>query len=351
MILRAMNRLSAFFLFFFLLLPAAWAQYGSSIEGVITDQTGAAVNGAKVTATNNATGVAREAATDAAGLYRIGGLPPGTYNVVTEAATFRPETTPNVVIAAEGVRGLNISLQPGQAQEAVTVTAETQLLETENASVAGTITSEQVVDLPEFGRDPYNLIRLTPGVFADSARSANGNSQGIPQQVGPGGSNSQIFQTENQVQAIADGQRVSANDYTLDGVSINSLEWGGAAVVTPNPESVAEVTIASNSYSAADGRNSGAQVKVISNSGTNNFHGSAFAKFNDKGLNAFNKFEGPTNVPLSEIPCEGGTPSQFKLFAKECPGRVDQKYRDYAGSIGGPILKDKLFLCWCDHKR
>jgi hypothetical protein len=341
--LRVANRLAILALFF-LFLPTAWGQYGSSLQGVITDQTGAAVNGAKVTATNNATGVAREAATDAAGLYRISGLPPGTYNVVTEAATFRSETTPNVVIAAEGVRGLNISLQPGQAQEAVTVTAETQLLETENASVAGTITSQQVVDLPEFGRDPYNLIRLTPGVFADSARSANGNSQGIPQQVGPGGSNSQIFQTENQVQAIADGQRVSANDYTLDGVSINSLEWGGAAVVTPNPESVAEVTIASNSYSAADGRNSGAQVKVISKSGTNNFHGSAFAKFNDKGLNAFNKFEGPTNLPATNLTCEAGTSSQFKLFARECPGRVDQKYRDYAGSIGGPILKDKLFF-------
>lgn len=341
--LRVVVRL-CLLLIIFSLLPAAWAQYGSSLEGVVTDQTGAAVSGAKVTATNTATGVARDTTSDAAGFYRISALQPGTYTVSATAATFRVATTPNVVVAAEGVRGFNIALQPGQAAEAVTVTAETQLLETESASVQGTITAQQVVDLPEFGRDPYNLVRITPGVFADSARQANGNSQAIPQQVGPGGSNSQIFQTENQVQAVADGQRVSANNYILDGVSVNSLEWGGAAVVTPNPESIAEVTVDSNSYSASDGRNSGAQVKVISKNGTNKFHGSAFAKFNDKGLNAFNKFEGPTNQPGTLLTCEAGTSSQFKLFARECPGRVDQRYRDYAGSIGGPILKDKLFF-------
>ena len=188
------------------------------------------------------------------------------------------------------------------------------------------------------------LLRLSPGVFADSSRQGNGNSQGIPQQVGPGGSNSQIFQTENQVQAIADGQRVSANNFILDGVSVNSLEWGGAAVVTPNQESVQEVSVASNSYSAQDGRNSGAQVKVISKNGTNNLHGSAFFKLNDKGLNAFNKFYGANNVALSQITCETGTPSQFTITANHCPDRTDQKYRDYAGSIGGPIIKNRLFF-------
>jgi hypothetical protein len=340
---RVVNRLIALSLFFFF-LPIAWGQYGSSLQGVVTDQTGAAVSGAKVTATNEATGVIRDAQTDNAGFYRISGLPPGSYTVSAEAASFKAQTTPNVVVAAEGVRGLNLSLQPGPAQESVTVLAGTEQLQTENASVSGEFTAQQVTDLPEFGRDPYQLVRLTPGVFADASRAANGNSQAIPQQVGPGGSNSQIFQTENQVQAIADGERVSANDYMLDGVSVNSLEWGGAAVVTPNPESVAEVTVGSNSYSAQDGRNSGAQVKVITKGGTNNLHGSAFVKFNDKGLNAFNKFEGPTNLPASQLTCEAGTSSQFKLFARECPGRVDQKYRDYAGSIGGPILKDKLFF-------
>lgn len=327
-----------------ILVPNAWGQYGSSLEGVVADQSGAAVSDAKVTATNQATGVARDTQTNTSGFYRITGLPPGIYTVIAEAPTFKSQTTTNVAISAEAVRGLNLSLQPGPAQESVTVTGATTALETENANIAGTITAQEITDLPEFGRDPYNLLRLTPGVFADASRQANGNSQVIPQQVGPGGSNSQIFQTENQVQAIADGQRVSANDYVLDGVSVNSLEWGGAAVITPNEESVQEITVESNTYSAQDGRNSGAQVKVISKSGTNNFHGSALIKFNDKGLNAYNKFEGPNNIKLSEQTCEAGTPSQFKIFAAQCPGRVDQKYRDFAGSIGGPILKDRLFF-------
>ncbi len=291
----------------FMAASGAWAQYGASIQGTILDKSGAAVAGAQVTVTNQATGVSRNTVSGDSGFYRIPSLTPGAYRVDVEAATFKKQTTPDVTVAAEATKGLDVTLEPGPAQESVTVNESVVDLQTENASIGGTITSQQIVNLPEFGRDPYELLRLTPGVFADSARQGNGNSSPIPQQVGPGGSNSQIFQTENQVQAIADGQRVTANNFILDGVSVNSLEWGGAAVVTPNQESVDEVSVAANSYSAQDGRNSGAQVKIISKSGTNDWHGSAFVKFNDKGLNAFNKFYGPTNVSLSPITCETGT--------------------------------------------
>ena len=327
----------------FLATSCAWAQYGASIQGTVLDKSGATVAGAKVTVTNQATGVSRNTVSGDSGFYRIPGLTPGAYKVDVEAATFKKQTTPNVIVAAETTKGLDVMLEPGPTQESVTVNESVADLQTENANIGTTIGSQQIVNLPEFGRDPYELLRLTPGVFADSARQNNGNSQAIPQQVGPGGSNSQIFQTENQVQAIADGQRVSANNFILDGVSVNSLEWGGAAVITPNQESVDEVSVSSNSYSAQDGRNSGAQVKIISKSGTNDWHGSAFFKLNDKGLNSFNRYYGPTNVPLNQITCETGTPSQFKITASHCPTRVDQKYRDYAGSFGGPIIKNKLF--------
>ncbi len=322
----------------------AWAQYGAGIQGTVKDSSGAAVAGAKVTVTNQATGVSHDTLTSDSGFYRIPGLTPGRYKVEVEAASFKTETTADVDVAAEAIRGLDVTVHAGSAQEVVQVSGDVESLQTENASVTGTITAQQVVDLPQFGRDPYELIRLAPGVFADASRQGNGNSQAFPQQVGPGGSNSQIFQTENQVQAIADGQRVSANNFILDGVSVNSLEWGGAAVVTPNQESVQEVSIAANSYSAQDGRNSGAQVKVISQSGTNRLHGSAFFKLNDKGLNAFNKFYGPTTGTLSQITCETATPSQFTITASHCPDRVDQRYRDYAGSFGGPIVRNKLFF-------
>jgi hypothetical protein len=338
-------RLRILFVFvsFFSFLPLSFAQYGAGIQGTVTDKSGAIVAGANVTVTNEATGVSRNAVTTGSGFYSITGLAPGNYTVNIDAPSFKKSANPHVAVAAEAVRGFNVVLDTGSNQETVTVTAAPGGLQTENANVGTTISAQQVTNLPQFGRDPYQLVRLTPGVFADSSRQGNGNSLAIPQQVGPGGSNSEIFQTENQVQAIANGQRVTANDFLLDGVSVNSLDWGGAAVVTPNPESIQEISVASDSYSAQDGRNSGAQVKVISKNGTNDLHGSAFAKFNDKGLNAFNKFYGPS-AGASNITCEGGTPSEFTTFASHCPTRVDQKYRDFAGSIGGPIIKDKLFF-------
>lgn len=327
------------------LSSSALAQYGASLQGTVMDKSGAVVAGATVTVTNQATSVSHSAVTADSGFYRITGLPPGTYAVAVEAGSFKKSTTPNVQVTAEVVNAANVTLEAGSASESVTVSATAgEELQTEGASVTGTITAQQIIELPDYGRDPYELIRLAPGIFSDASRQGNGNALAIPQQNGPGGSNSQIFQTENQVQAIADGQRVSANNYMLDGVSVNSLEWGGAAVVTPNQESVQEVSVGSNSYSAQDGRNSGAQVKVISKNGTNKLHGSGFFKINDKGLNAFNKYYGPTNVTASPIICETGTPSQFTITASHCPDRVDQKYRDFAGSIGGPIIKDKLFF-------
>src|SRR5690606_30847206 len=127
-------------------------------------------------------------------------------------------------------------------------------------------------------------------------RSGQGGSVGLPNTTGPGGSNASIFQTENQVPISANGQRLSNNNFQIDGVSVNSLGWGGSAVVTPNQESVKQMTVRANTYSAEYGRNSGAQIEVVSQNGTNQFHGSAFFKYNDPGLNAFNRYGG-VNAP------------------------------------------------------
>src|SRR5258708_39307313 len=105
---------------------------------------------------------------------------------------------------------------------------------------------------------------MAPGVFGDNARQGNGNSFALPQQVGPGQSNNSIFQTENQVQIVANGQRVTANNYSLDGVSVNSLSNGGAAAVTPNQESVEQIIVTSASYNAQPWRHSRAPIEVIS---------------------------------------------------------------------------------------
>jgi len=309
--------------FILALATAASAQLNAGIQGTVTDSTGAAVNGASVSVTNQATGVTSTTVTGDTGFYRVPGLPPGQYTVKIAAATFKTYQAKDVAVAAEQIRGFNAQLSPGPATESITVTGAAPALQTENATISSTLTSQQLLRLPDYGRDPYELLRLAPGIFGDGARDGSGNAIGFVNGPGPGGSNSSIFQTENQVQISANGQRVSANNFTIDGTSVNSQTWGGAAIVTPNQESVQEVVVLSNAYSAEDGRNSGAQVKVVSKSGTNAFHGSGFFKYDEPGLNAYQKWGGPNG---------------------EAPQRVNNKLRQFGGSIGGPILKDKLFF-------
>jgi len=272
------------------LAVSAHAQYKAGIQGTIQDKSGAAVSAAKVTLANQTTGIQHEAVSGDTGFYRFTELPPGTYTLTVEVTGFKKKEIKNLIVNADQVRGVDVTLEVGEVSASVTVNGDNLTnLQTEDASISGTINNKQIDNLPAFGRDPYQLLRLAPGVFGDDARAANGNSQNLPLQQGPGGSNSQIFQIENQVQIVADGQRVSANNYMIDGVSANSLGWGGAAVITPNLESVNEIQVLSSTYSAEDGRNSGAQVKVTSKSGTNTYHGGGFFKLDSPGLNAFNK--------------------------------------------------------------
>ncbi|HEY6253395.1 MAG TPA: TonB-dependent receptor, partial [Candidatus Angelobacter sp.] len=316
----------ALFLLLAFSLPVS-AQYGAGIQGTVTDQTGAAVKGAGVTATNQATGVSSSTTSNDTGFYAVQFLPPGKYTVDVDAASFKKSSVHDVAVEAETPRGLNIVLKPGPAQESVTVTAETAPIQTENGSVSGNIEAQQVEQLPSFGRDPYELLRLAPGVFGDAARSSDAKSTFLPNTTGVGGSNNSLYQVENQPQIIANGQRVTENNFMIDGVDVNSLTNAGAAVVTPSEESVASITVLSGSYSAEDGRNSGAQIKVVSKTGTDVFHGSGFSKYDEPGLNAFNNF--------------GGFQGNF-LHAPDV--RVENKARNYGGRIGGPIHKNKLFF-------
>jgi outer membrane receptor protein involved in Fe transport len=314
--------------------PAS-AQYNAQLQGTVTDTSGAAIPGAKITLKDQATGVERDTTTDAAGVYHFVQIPPGTYTVAAESKGFKTNVTQNVSVEAELPRGLDIQLALGEVAESVTVNGSViPALRTEDASISGTLTTQDVERLPQIARDPYELVNLAPGVFGDNARNGSGLSVGFPNgpginngSGGPGGSNTAIFQTENQISISANGQRITSNDYMVDGVSVNSLQWGGAAVVTPSPDSVQEITVLSNDYDASDGRNAGAHIKVITKSGTDKFHGSGFFQYEEPGLNAYNKFGGYN-------PGVG--------FAPDI--RDDDAFRQFGGSLGGPILKDKLFF-------
>lgn len=315
------------------LIQTVSAQFKAGIQGTVTDNIGAIVANATVTLTNKETNQSQQTITNESGFYRFNGLAPGNYKITVAQTNFKQTAIESYAITGETLQGLDITLEAGGVSETVTITDEAQPLRTEDANIDNTLSNKEILRLPQVGRDPYELARLTPGVFGDGARSGSGASSGFPNSTGPGGSNNSIFQTENQVPISANGQRVSANSFQIDGVSVNSQTNGGGAVITPSQEAVKEVTITSSSYSAEDGRNSGATIKVVSQNGTNDYRGSAFFKYNEPGLNAFNRFPGN-------------------------PERVNQKLRQYGGSFGGPLPffnfgeggpvfingKDKLFF-------
>jgi hypothetical protein len=303
---------------------SAHAQFNASLSGTVQDSTQAVIPNAKVTLSNDDTHATKTVVSGPAGTYQFGELPPGNYTVTTGANGFQQSTVSHVAIAAETPRTLDITMQSGSETQTVNVNADlVPLLQSSDASIGTTIGAAEIQRLPVFGANPYELLRTAPGITGDSARAGNGNANFLPNGAGPGGSSSGIYQTENQTQISADGQRVSDNNYMIDGVSVDSLSHGGAAVVTPNTEAVNSLVVISTSYDAGDGRNSGAQIKAVTKSGTNELHGSLFFLYDEPGLNSYNKWGGPTNGPRL---------------------RVSNKQRTYAASIGGPIVKDKLFL-------
>ena len=315
----ALGRFLGSLLLIFCFAAIADAQFRAAFQGAVTDASGAVVAGATVTLVNNETGRSQQIVTSDNGLYRFSSLAPGSYKLTIEQAGFQTKTVENLDLAAEITQGVDVVLETAGVNATVTITDDAPSLETENANVQRSISTQEIRDLPQAGRNPYELLRLTPGVFGDGARSGTGQAVNLPNSPGPGGSNSSIFQSENQVPISASGQRVTANNFQVDGVSVNSLQFGGAAVLTPNQESVKEVVVSSSSYSAEDGRNSGAQVKVVSQNGTNNFHGSAFFKYNDPGFNAFNQFFGNS-------------------VRRATPTRVENRDKNYGGSFGGPVI-------------
>jgi hypothetical protein len=301
------------------------AQFNASLQGTVKDKTGTAIPGAHVKIVNESTQFTREATANTDGLYRVNQIPPGTYSVSADAQGFKATTLNDLLVSPDLPRTADITLELGTVQETITVSAASlPLLQTTGANTGAALNARDLVNLPAFGRDPYQLARLSPGITGTGARGGSaGGPAALGNTTGPGGSQQGIFATENQVQISAAGQRVTSNVYQLDGVSVNSLQWGGAAVLTPNSESVAEINIVSTSYDAGDGRNSGAHTKITSKSGSNEFHGSGFFRFQDPGLNAYNKYGGLNGAP---------------------PTRVNTKFRQYGGGIGGPIKKDKLFF-------
>jgi len=312
-----------------LLTISAHAQYRASIRGTVTDPQGALVSGATVTLLNADTNLAMTAKSDQNGIYIFNALPAAHYKITAEAAGFKKKVLENVVIIPDQPNSLDLQLELGEAQQTVDVSGTTETIDTETADTSGTIRSKEIDSTPAIGRNVFMLAQLAPGITGDNSQGASGGGNNMPGNSSPGnpglspGVNMGIFATENGPQAVTGGLGSQHNGISLDGISTTSAVWGGASVITPSEDAVAEVKVISNGYDAENGRFAGAQIQVTSRSGTNHYHGSAFFTAHRPGLDAFQSWNGAA------------------VNAQKT--RDDTFFDQLGGSVGGPIWKDKIF--------
>lgn len=310
----------------------AHAQFRSSIQGVVTDPQGAVVPGATLTLTDTDLNKVFTTTTNSNGIYNFNALPPNHFSLSAVLKGFKSKTIQNVQLIPEQANAVNIQLEVGDASESVTVSGDSiRVLDTETASISGTVTSNQIEHMPSFGRDVMQLTQLAPGVFGDGGQGGGGGTRNLPgTQIGGGGATDGIFKTENGPQIVANGSQNNANGITIDGISTASAVWGGTTVITPTEDSVDNVKVVANTYDAENGRFSGAQIQVTSKSGTNDVHGSLFFKADRPGLNAYQRWNGPNSV-------NAGTAAQRGLL------RDNSRFNQFGGSVGGPIIKNRIF--------
>ncbi len=331
---------------FLVAAPLAQAQYRTSIQGTVTDTTGAVVSGATLTLTNLGTNEKQVRTSDAKGVYNFNALPADTFKLEVTKTGFQTKVLDQLQLIPEQANGIDVVLSVGTVEATVTVDASTTpAIDTETANNGAVIDQNEIQHMPTFQRDVTGLIQLAPGVLADGSQDAGGGGFQSPgTQTGAssgGGGNlghsSSIFATENGASASANGGQFETNGYSVDGISTVSAVWGGSTVVTPSEDSVANVKVVTNAYDAENGRFSGALTEITSKSGTNNLHGSFFVQINRPGLNAYQRWNGSNSVEAFNPDGTPKTPSERGLL------RDEDRYNQLGGSIGGPIWKNRVF--------
>lgn len=290
---------SALMLSVLLLLFVSTASYAQTatgrIVGTVQDTSGAVVPGASVVATNPETTVNYKTTSSDSGKYSFEALPSGSFTITVEQTNFKKYSTTENIVTANDTVTINIPLEPGSISETVQVTATYEKVQTSQSGNTGTIVNERALEtLPIANRNPLNLIAIQPGVV-------NGANTG-------GGTH--VF-----------GARDRAINITLDGIDINETSNGSATFspVRTNPDSLQEYRVITSNPSAEFGRNSGAQVAMITKMGTNEFHGNVFEYHRNRSLNA----------------------NEWELNRQGIPRRFLLRHQ-FGGSIGGPVILPKF---------
>jgi len=304
-ILRASLAVGAFLLVLFLSAQPSRAQVDTgTILGTISDASGAPINGAKVTLTNEGTGAALSSTTGADGIYKFTPLKIGSYKVTASYQGFQTVTQTQIEVNVGQDVVINFTLKPGSVTETVEVVASVPVLQTQNASVGQVVDSRNVNDLPLNGRNFTFLAQLSAGVNTPQADTRGNAATGA---------------------FSANGSRPAQNNYLLDGVDNNSdtVDFlnGTNFVVLPPVDAVEEFKVETSGFSAQYGRSGAAVLNATIKSGTNEIHGAAWEFFRNDHLDAANFFENARQIKKGAL-----HQNQFGV------------------SAGGPIIKNKIFI-------
>jgi len=282
----------------------AWAQLSTAeLNGRVADESGAVLPGATVTVTQTATGLVRTSVTDSNGAYLLSSLPTGPYRLEVSLQGFRSYVQTGIVLQVGATPTINATLALGAVEESVTVEAAAPLVDVRSAGISNVVEQERIVELPLQGRQVTDLLVISGAAVQTAAVSARGF---------PGGVNISVA-----------GGLPTGVGYTLDGATHNNPQQN-ANLPLPFPDALQEFRIATSGLSAQNGVHSGAAVNAITKSGTNRFSGNAFEFLREHRFNAISPFaaKGPDGTPQDD----GLKRSQF------------------GGTLGGPIVKDKLFF-------
>ena len=295
-----MTRLLGFALGWLVLVPAlAWAQAATAtLTGTAKDTTGGVMPGVTITVRNQATNEMRTTVSSSDGLYRITNLPRGSYEVKAELEGFKTIAQSDVLLTVGDTVRLDFNLEVGALTEVVTVQSQAALVNTEEGRLSNLVDEKRVVELPLNGRNVLQLIDLQPGAVANPANVVLGGSAG---------GNT----------AFVNGQRNRANNFLLDGTDNNDQFTAGRVAVNPNVDMVQEFRVLANNFSAEFGRNSASVVNVVTKSGTNELHGTAWEFLRNDALDA------------------------RTVFARE----VDPlEFNQFGATTGGAIKQDRTFF-------
>jgi len=275
------------------------AQTGSTFNGRVLDQGGAVLPGVTITVTNAGTGVVRTTVTNAEGQYSVPGLEPGTYTIGTELSGFAPALRNDVRLTINATLTVDFTLSLASLQETLTVTGEAPLIETTQSKVANTIETTELQNIPMVTRNISGMLQLLPGATPVQAIHRTKENQGT---VSFGG---------------AMGGNVAS---TVDGADNKDYHYRGP-LLTFTTESLEQFQLSTSQFSAVDGRSNGAAVSLVTKSGTNAYHGSAFGYERDRQLTAKDHFTKQAN-------------REKVAFSRQ----------QFGGSIGGPISQNRAFF-------